>query len=142
MTNRLLSASLVALFGFAYALVGIAFPNPPSSSESQFMWRLAAWLTCAIAFAIHIGLEQFRLRNSPHRTALHAAVSVALGACALAAAANIHARTAHTGNQRLLALALLIWPMMTGIPAFLAALGAAAVLSRVRSHDSGSRRKT
>jgi hypothetical protein len=141
MTKRLPPACLVALFGIVYAVVGIAFPNPSSSSGRQFMWRLAAWLTCAVAFAIHIGLEYFQLKNSPRRIAFHVSLSVALGACALAAAANIHARTAHTGNQRLLALALLIWPIMTGIPSFLVAVGAAAVLSRVRPHDAGSRRK-
>jgi hypothetical protein len=120
------------LFGIAYAVVGIVFPNPPGSTDRQFIWRMAAWVTCAIAFALHIALEHFRARNSPSKTARHVALSVALGACALAAAANIHAGTAHTGNQRLLALALLIWPIMTGVPAFLVALGAAAVLSRVR----------
>lgn len=129
------------LFGIVYAVVGIAFPNPPGSSERQFIWRLAAWLTSAIAFALHIGLEHSRVRNSPARTALHVSLSVALGACALAAAANIHSRTAHTGNQRLLALALLIWPIMTGVPAFLVALGAAAALSRVRPAYRKSRSK-
>jgi hypothetical protein len=53
-------------------------------------------------------------------------------------AANIHARTVHTGNQRLLALALVIWPIIAGVPAFLVALATAAVLSRVRSTDTGS----
>jgi hypothetical protein len=84
--------------------------------------------TCGVAFAIHIGLEHFRLRHSPRRTALHASVAVALGAFALAAAANIHARTAGTGNHGLLALALVIWPILTGVPAFLAAFAAAAGL--------------
>ncbi len=97
------------------------------------MWRLAAWLTCLVAFAIHIGLEHFQLRNSPLTTSLHAAASVALGAFGLAAAANIHAVNARTGNQRLLAFALVIWPIMTGVPAFLVALAAAAGLSRARS---------
>ena len=125
----------VILFGMAYLFVGVAFPNPSASNEMQFMWRLAAWLTSAVAFAIHIGLEHFRLRNSPRRTALHASVSVALGAFALAAAANIHALTAGTGNQRLLALALVIWPVITGAPAFVVALAAAAGLARVRPND-------
>ena len=122
----------VMLFGVVYGVVGIAFPNPPASNERQFIWRLAAWLTCAVAFAIHIGFEHFRCRSSPRSTAFHVAVSVALGAFALAAAANIHARTAGTGNQRLLALALLIWPIMTGVPAFVVALAAAAGLARAR----------
>ena len=115
-----------------YLVVGIGLPNPPASNPSQFIWRLAAWLICALAFALHIGLELFRLRNSPLRTALHAAASVALGAFALAGAANIHALTAGTGNQRLLALALVIWPILAGLPAFVVAWAAAAVLARVR----------
>src|SRR3954451_10182569 len=98
-----------------YLVVGVAFPNPPAPSETQFRWRLAAWLTCAVAFAIHIGIEHVRLRNSPRRKAVHAAVAVALGAFALAAAANIHALTAGTGNQGLLASALVIWPIITGV---------------------------
>ena len=129
---------IVILFGMVYLVVGVAFPNPSASNEMQFMWRLAAWLTSAVAFAIHIGLEHFRLRNSPRRTALHASVSVALGAFALAAAANIHALTAGTGNQRLLALALVIWPIITGAPAFVVALAAAAGLARVRPNDKPS----
>ena len=59
-------------------------------------------------------------------------MAVALGGFGLAAAANIHAVGQGTGNQRLLALALVIWPILTGVPAFLVALVAAAVLARVR----------
>ena len=128
----------VILFGTVYLVVGVAFPNPSAASERQFVWRLAAWLTCSVAFAIHIGLEHFRLRNSPRRTALHASVAVALGAFALAAAANIHALTAGTGNHGLLALALVIWPILTGVPAFVAAFAAAAGLARVRPNDEPS----
>jgi len=120
------------MFGVVYLVVGVGFPNPPASNKWQFMWRLAAWLICAVAFAIHIALAHFRFRNSPSRTALQAALSVALGAFGLAAAANIHALTAGTGNQRLLALALVIWPVITGLPAFMVAFVAAAVLVRVR----------
>jgi hypothetical protein len=122
----------VILFGIVYLFVGVAFPNPSVSSKTQFIWRLAAWLTCAVAFAIHIGLEHFRLRNSPRRTALHASLSVAVGAFGLAAAATIRALRTGTGNQRLLALALVVWPSVTGVPAFVAALIAAAALARVR----------
>jgi len=123
------------LFGSVYLVVGVAFPNPSAANATQFLWRLAAWLTCAVAFAIHIGIEHFRLHNSPLRTALHVAVAVALGAFALAAAANIHARRAGTGNQSMLALSLVIWPVITGVPAFVVALAAAAGLARVRPHD-------
>lgn len=127
---------LVALLGIVYLLVGVAFPNPPGSNDMQFRWRLAAWLACAVAFAIHIGLEHFRFRNSPRTTALHVSVSVALGAFGLAAAANIHAVTSGTGNRRLLAFALVIWPIITAVPAFLTALVVAAGLARMRPSDS------
>jgi hypothetical protein len=123
------------LFAAVYLVVGVAFPNPPAANDMQFMWRLGAWLICAVAFAIHIGLEHVRFRNSARGTALHASVAVALGAFALAAAANIHALRSGTGNRRLLALALVIWPVMTGVPAFVAALCAAAGLARVRPND-------
>jgi uncharacterized membrane protein (DUF4010 family) len=126
------------LFGTMYAIAGIAFPNPSAPNETQFMWRLAAWLTCAVAFAIHIGFEHMRLRNSPFCTALHASAAVALGALALAVAAIIHALTAGTGNQGLLALAPVIWPILTGVPAFVVAFAAAAGLARVRPNDKPS----
>jgi hypothetical protein len=99
----------VILFGIVYLFVGVAFPNPSASSKTQFIWRLAAWLTCAVAFAIHIGFEHFRIRTSPRRTALHASLSVAVGAFSLAAAATIRALRTGTGNQRPLALALVMW---------------------------------
>jgi hypothetical protein len=121
-----------------YLLVGVAFPNPPASNKMQFMWRLAAWVIAAGAFATHIGLEHVRFGNAPRSTARHAAVAVALGACALAAAANIHARTTGSGNRGLLALALVIWPIMTGVPAFVAAWVAAAALARVRPNDQAA----
>lgn len=122
----------VLAFGMVYLIVGVAFPNPPASNKMQFIWRLAAWLICVVAFAIHISLEHIRLRNSPRRTALHVSLAVALGALGLAIAANIHALRTGTGNQRLLVLALVIWPMITGVPAFIAALIAAATLVRIR----------
>jgi uncharacterized membrane protein YbhN (UPF0104 family) len=122
----------VILFGVAYLFVGVAFPNPPASNKMQFIWRLGAWLICVAVFAIHIGLEHFRLRNSSRRTALHVSVSVAFGAFGLAAAANIHGLTARAGNQRLLAMALVIWPIITALPAFVVALAATAVLARIR----------
>lgn len=128
-------------FGLVYLIVGVAFPNPSAPNKMQFIWRLAAWLTCAVAFAIHIWLEHFRFRNSPGGTALHASSSVALGAFSLAAAANIHALRTGTGNQRLLALALVLWPIITGVPAFVAALTVAVALARMRSNvDAQARR--
>ena len=131
MDGKALRLFVVLLCGIAYLVVGIAFPNPPASDPMQFAWRLAAWAICGFAFTTHIALEHFRFRNSPWRTALHVSVAVAFGALGLALAANIHARATGTGNLRLLALALLIWPIMSGIPALLVAWGLVAGLTRL-----------
>ena len=122
----------VILFAALYLVVGVAFPNPPASNKFQFMWRLVAWLICAVAFAIHIFLEYFRFRNLPGRTALHVAIAVALGAFGLAAAANIHSLSSGTGDQRLLVLALVLWPLITGVPAFVVAFVVATVLAKLK----------
>jgi TM2 domain-containing membrane protein YozV len=87
-------------------------------------------LTCAVAFAIHIALEHFRFQNQPRKAALHTSLSVALGTFGLAGAANIHALRTGTGNQSLLALALVIWPIITSVLAFVVALIVAAALAR------------
>jgi hypothetical protein len=117
---------LVASLGFG-ALAGAA-----GSHQMRVAWRLAAWATSAVAFGAHIWYEHFTLRSSTRRTALHVAMSAALGAFGLALAANVHARAANTGSPRALAIALVAWPVLVGLPAFLVALTAAAGLTVVR----------
>ena len=113
------------LIGIVYLVVGITF--------GELGWRLAAWLVSTVAFAVHIGYEHFRLGNSPRWTALHASAAAALGAFGLAVAANVHELLANPGNHRsLLLLALVLWPILTAVPAFVVALAAAAGLARWR----------
>ena len=88
-------------------------------------------MVSAVVYAAHIGHEYFRIRSSPHSTALHAAFGAAVGAFGLAAAAIDHSLVTGTGNLRLLRIALLIWPLITGVPAFVVALVLTAVLARV-----------
>jgi hypothetical protein len=131
--RRWLGAAI--LFGIAYLVIGILFgalAGQAASNKMQVTWRLAAWLISAVAFAVHIGYEYFRFHNSPRSTALHASIGAAIGAFALAAAANVHALWAGQGNRLLLALALVLWPVITAVPAFLVALVLAAVLTRIR----------
>ena len=74
----------------------------------------------------------FRSGNSPLATALHASLAAALGAFGLAVSANIHALWATSGYEYLFAVALVLWPIMIAVPAFVVALAAAAVLARMR----------
>jgi len=124
------------LFAIVYPVVGITFAalaSPSASNQMRLTWRLAAWLLSATAFAAHIGYEHFRLRNSPLRAALHVAMAVALGAFVLAVWVNVHAHWVAASHQSPLApLALVLFPAVTGIPAFVVALVALAVLARTR----------
>ena len=123
------------LVAVAYVVIGVGFGELDNSADANVVlfWRLAAWVACAAVAAAQIAYEHYRLGSSPRVTALHAAGAVALGAFGLALAANIHALQAgtHAGThgQRLL-IALVAWPVITAVPAFVAALVAAAVLTR------------
>lgn len=117
------------LLGAWYAFVGITFAVPANHAQA---WRLAAWAVSGTAYAAHIAYERVRLQSSPSVSALHVAVGVALGAFGLAVGANVHSLS--TGStpqhQRLLLLALGLWPVLTAVPAFLVALGANVILAR------------
>ena len=117
------------LIGVLYSAIGIVLGLPTNNAR---MWRLAAWVVSAIVFAVHIGYEYFRLRNSPVKTALHAAVAVGIGAFGLAIAANVHEVLVTPNYRLLLAVALIAWPVITAVPAFVVALVTAYGLSIVR----------
>lgn len=124
------------LFAAFYAVVGIAFALPASPVR---VWRLAAWVVSGVAYAAHVGYERLTLRSAPLAAALHVAVAAGLGAIGLAIGALIHSRSAGSPSehQRLLLIALVAWPVITGVPAFLVGLGASGLLARLgrRAHD-------
>ena len=132
------------LVGVLYLAAGIVFgalAGRAASNQMRVTWRLAAWVISAAAFATHIGYEQLRLRSSPRTTALHVSLAAALGAFGLAVAANIHSLTAAGPQQQghALTLSLVIWPVLTGLPAFLVALTVAVGLSLVWRADRTGR---
>ena len=133
LVNKYKSWWIVIFFGIGYAVVGIAFPNPSSPRESQQMWRLAAWITSVILFGIQLLYEHFRFHNPSRKTALHVAVATAIGAFALAVAANIHALNTGGDNSNLLIASLILWPIIIGVPAFVVAIIIATVLKRIKT---------
>lgn len=113
------------LVGVLYAAVGVLFALP---SNQVRVWRLAAWLVSGCVYAAHIWYERFKMRNSPVLTALHVAVAAGVGGFGLAVAAIVHSLFVPPNYERSrLALALLVWPLVTGVPAFLIALAATAL---------------
>ena len=118
------------LVGVAYFIIGRGFTLP---TEHVHAWRLAAWAFSLVAFGAHIWYEHFRQRSAPRSTAFHAAVAVAIGAIGLALAGMIHSLSAGAALRPAWLLALVLWPAITAIPAFLVALTVAAVLERRHS---------
>jgi len=113
------------LFAVIYPIVGVTFAIPANSAvgEVRFGWRLAAWLVSALTFAVHIAYEHFRERNPPLRAALHVAGAVAIGAFLLAVWVNVHSH-----QKGYAPLALILFPAVTAVPAFVIAWPAALIL--------------
>jgi hypothetical protein len=119
------------LIGVFYFLVGRVFAWPATHVQ---LWRLAAWVVSGGAYAAHIGYEHFGLRSSPRSTALHVAAAVAIGALGLAVAGMIHSLSTTSTVRPVWLLALVLWPAVTAVPAFLGAFVAAVVLQRFPRH--------
>ena len=128
------------IVGAAYFVIGRVFAVrclgetvcATGASANLRLWRLAAWLLSGLVYAAHIWYEHFRVHNPPRSTALHVALAVAIGAIGLALAGMIHSLSTTSAIRPAWLLALVLWPAITAIPAFLGALVAAAVLSRLQ----------
>ena len=96
--HRWLTAAVLA--SAHYLAAGLGFSTLARLTGST-LWRAGAYLVSAIVFAAHIRHERTQLRSSTLTTAAHTAVAVALGAFALALAANLHAISTPTANRRL-----------------------------------------
>jgi hypothetical protein len=120
----------IVVGGLAYFAIGYGstFFDRPFSGQVHF-WRLAAWVASAVVYFVHIAYEHFRLENSPTTTAIHVALAVALGGLLLAVAATRHAAlvSEHAPLTRFL-VALVAWPLITGVPALLVTLAITCVL--------------
>jgi hypothetical protein len=86
----------------------------------------------AVTFTAHFWYEHFRLRSAYRAAALHIATAVAVGAFGLAVAAMIHSLSTTGAIRPVWLLALILWPAITAVPAFLAALAGGAILTLLR----------
>jgi cellobiose-specific phosphotransferase system component IIC len=126
----------VLLFGMIYFVVGAAssrFAAWAAANATRVSWNRLAFLTSGLAFAFHIGYEHFRLRKSPLVSASHVSLAVAVGALALALRANVHELSSASGYRPRMLIALIAWPLLTGVPAFIVALVVASGLNLRRA---------
>jgi hypothetical protein len=118
--------------GIFYALVGILFAVPTTHAKA---WRWAAWVVSGLAYGGHIVHERIRLGSAPVVAAWHVALGAAVGAFGLAVGANVHSLLVESTSEqhRLLLLSLVLFPVLTAVPAFVVAFVAAVVLGRMRT---------
>jgi hypothetical protein len=120
---------VTVLVAALYCAIGVGFAalaGAAGSHPAQVRCRLAAWILSAVVFVAHVWYTERRQQLDPRRAAWRAGGAVALGGLGLALAASLH-------NHRPLALALVVWPLVLGVPAYAAALlGAMALRLAVR----------
>lgn len=120
----------ILLAAACYAALGIVFAWLAGRSATIPMrgaWRLTAFALSAVVFLAHIRYEVRRLAHEPRTAAFRAALAVALGALVLAAKAFSLSVAAASDRSHI--TAFLVWPIITGVPAFLVAWVVAAALS-------------
>ena len=120
----------ILLCAIAYTAIGVA-SSRFSTMETSRSWRWAAWIASGLVFAFHVSLDRSRPNRSAVASASRAALASALGAFGLAVAAIAHTLTSGEGRLGLLVIALLVWPLLTALPAFLVALVLAALFGRL-----------
>ena len=118
------------LVGVLYFVIGIVFAVQPAHISVR-AWRLAAWVISAVVFGTQVLYEHSRLRQPPRSTAWHAGLAVAIGAFALAVSGAVRTLMVTSTLQATWLLALLVWPVAIGLPAFGVALVATVVLTRL-----------
>jgi hypothetical protein len=115
------------LVGLGYFLVGRLFAVPGEHAQA---WRFAAWLVSFVIYTTHFRYERVRLGSTPRVLAMHVATAVAIGAFALALALMMRSVAAQGSLAPRWLLALVLFPAVTAVPAFLVALMAAVVARR------------
>ena len=131
--QRWLGAAIIA--GVLYLIIAMgssALAGAAATSQTQFGWRLSAFVISGLVLAAHIAYEHFRLRNLARTTAWHSSLGVAFGALALALAANIHDSRSALGYRPRMLVAFVAWPVLTAVPAFVLSLVVATVLGLTR----------
>ena len=127
-----LPAALVAAVIYPAIGISFAFLDSASAPAAVRFWRLAAWVVSALVFGAHLVYELRRPTTNPLQTASHVSIGVALGAFVLAVWILAHAHMSSRPQSPLAPLALVLFPLVTGLPAFAAAFVTAGLAGKMR----------
>ena len=125
----------------AYVVVGSGtaiLAGVATSPAGVKAWRFIAWLLSLVVFAIHFAMER-RVDERPRRVAIRVAAAVALGAFGVALLGPVRSHWGEAHLPRLIALSLIAWPVLAGVPAFVVALLAGLLRDRVGTGTQTSR---
>ena len=136
------AAILAGVLYLAASIASAALARAAASDQMRSFWRLSAFVVSAVILAAHVAYEQLRFRNTARQAAWHASVGAAFGGFAIALAANIHDLGAATGYRPRMLVALVAWPVLTAVPAFIVALVVAAGLGVKRRGAQASKEET
>ena len=126
------------LAGLLYVVAGAVTAELARTAGTPGMakfWRLAAWPLSLAVFLGHTGYEW--ARRAPVRAAYHVALGAALGGWLLAAVGPVRSHWGAPDFTRAALLSLLVWPFLTGIPAFGLAFVAASVRAARTQRSAG-----
>jgi hypothetical protein len=127
-----LIALLVALIYTGTSVGTAALAGAAASHTMQIFWRWSAFGIAGVVFLAHVAFERFALRSGTRTIAWHAAIAAALGGLGLALAAIVHELASATAFRPRLLVALVAWPLLVAVPAFLFALAIGAALDAWR----------
>jgi peptidoglycan/LPS O-acetylase OafA/YrhL len=128
--HRWLALALAA--AVLYLAAGIVFGTLAGAAGptlTRTLWRATAFLFSGGVFVAHLAVEWKSRRVLA--SSLHVAAAVAIGAFGLALSANIHGLSDPSAKHFRLTLALVLWPLLTALPAFVVALAATTLGSRL-----------
>lgn len=130
----------VARFGLVYLGLGVGsaiISNDLESAHVQASIRVAIFLVAIAVFYCHFRVELARSAENLRASAVNTSVALAFGTFLLAAYAVGMAWRESSHLPTSLLAALLIWPVATSLPAFLAALVLGSVMVRFRRRTKG-----
>jgi hypothetical protein len=118
----------------AYAVVGLAsaaLAGGAATPKGMQLWRLSAFAISGFVVLVHVALERLVWLQPPRGAAVRVGLGGALGGFGLAVAANVHDLLSADGYRPGMLIALLAWPLLTGIPALVTAYLIALVQRRL-----------
>jgi hypothetical protein len=137
--NQLTDAAWIRpllLAAITYGVVGIVTARLAGAASAQQVragWRLTGWLLGLAVFSGHLAFEHRRIGAPLRTSATRVATAVAVGALALAIVGPIRAHWGASDAGRTFALSLVMWPIITGVPAFLLGLAMGWLLKTARA---------